>query len=93
VKQKLCRRLEYLEKISAAAAVQARASSVDRSVLDELIAKAQAWHADPVNQKWLAEQPPEFFPNSPWLNPVFLLDDIETAAGRDGATLGSDAGR
>jgi hypothetical protein len=32
----------------------------DRGVLDKLIAKAEAWHADPVNQKWLAEQPPDF---------------------------------
>ena len=59
--QKLCRRLEELEKISkAAAARRATSSSNYRRVLDEMVAKAEAWHADPGNQKWLAEQPPEF---------------------------------
>ena len=62
MRQKLCRRLEELEKIGAAAAAHLeRMKPRDRRVLDELIAKAEAWHADPVNQKWLAEQPPEFF--------------------------------
>ena len=62
MRQKLCRRLEELEKISAAAAAhRERMKPRDRRVLDELIAKTEAWHADPVNKKWLAEQPPEFF--------------------------------
>jgi hypothetical protein len=61
VRQKLSRRLEELERISAEAAAQrARTSSDYRRVFDELVAKAQAWHADPVNQKWLAEQTPEY---------------------------------
>lgn len=60
MRQKLCRRLEELEKSSAAAAAQReRIKPRDRRVLDKLIAKAEAWHADPVNQKW-AEQSPEF---------------------------------
>ena len=60
--QKFCRRLEELEKISAAEAAQReRMKPRDRRFLDELIAKADAWHAVPENQKWLAEQPPEFF--------------------------------
>jgi hypothetical protein len=62
MKPKLCKRLEELEKISAAAAAyRERMKPRDHSVLDELIAKAEAWHAVPENQKWLAEQPPEFF--------------------------------
>jgi hypothetical protein len=61
MRQTLCRRLEELEKISAAAAARrATSSSNYRRVLDEMVAKAEAWHADPVNQKWLAEQTPEF---------------------------------
>jgi hypothetical protein len=62
MRQKLGRRLEELEKISAAAAAQReRMKPRDHRVLDALIAKAEAWHAVPENQKWLAEQPPEFF--------------------------------
>jgi hypothetical protein len=62
MRQKLCRRLEELEKISAAAAAhRERMKPRDHGVLDELIAKAKAWHAVPENQKWLAAQPPEFF--------------------------------
>jgi hypothetical protein len=62
MRQKLCRRLEELEKISAAAAARRpRTSSGYRQVLDEHVAKAKAWLADPVNQKWLAEQPPDYF--------------------------------
>jgi hypothetical protein len=61
MRQTLCRRLEELEKISAAAAARrATSSSNYRRVLDEMVAKAEAWHADPVNQKWLAEQPPDY---------------------------------
>jgi hypothetical protein len=61
MRQKLCRRLEELERISAAAAAhRERMKPRDRGVLDELIAKVQAWHAVPENQKWLAEQPPDY---------------------------------
>jgi len=61
VTQTLCRRLEELERISAAAAAR-RASVIPdhENTLARLRAQAEAWHADPVNQKWLAEQPPEF---------------------------------
>jgi hypothetical protein len=59
MRQKLCRRLEELEKIRAAVQ-RARTSSVDRQFLNELKARVEAWHADPVNQEWLAEQPPDF---------------------------------
>ena len=63
MRQKLCRRLEDLEKISAAAAAQReRMKPRDRGILDEIMAQAEAWHAVPENQKWLAEQPPEFLP-------------------------------
>ena len=63
--QKLCRRLGELEKISAAAAAEReRIRSQDHRVLDELMAKAEAWHAVPENQEWLAAQPPEYFRNS-----------------------------
>jgi hypothetical protein len=55
MRQKLCRRLEELEKISAAAAAhRERMKPRDHGVLDELIAKAKAWHAVPENQKWRA---------------------------------------
>ena len=65
MRQKLCRRLEDLEKISAAAAAQReRMKPRDRGILDELIAKAEAWHAVPENQAWLAAQPPEYFTTS-----------------------------
>jgi hypothetical protein len=61
MRQKLCRRLEDLEKISAAAAAQReRMKPRDRGILDELIAKAEAWHAVPENQAWLAAQPPDY---------------------------------
>ncbi len=65
MRQKLCRRLEELEKISAAAAAhRERMRPRDHRALDELIAKAEAWHAVPENQAWLAAQPPEYFTNS-----------------------------
>jgi hypothetical protein len=61
VRQKLCRRLEDLEKTSAAAAAEReKMKPRDHRVLDELIAKAQAWHAVPENQVWLAAQPPDY---------------------------------
>jgi hypothetical protein len=61
MRQKLCRRLVELEKISvAAAARRPGTSSGYRQAFDEHVAKAKAWLADPVNQKWLAEQPPDY---------------------------------
>lgn len=63
MRQKLCKRLAELEKIGAAAeaARRARTDSVDmESVLERIRIAAEAWHAVPENQKWLAEQPPEY---------------------------------
>lgn len=67
MRQKLCKRLEDLEKISAAAAAaqRARTASVDtEAVLEQIRIAAEAWHSDPKNQEWLAAQPPEYFRNS-----------------------------
>ncbi len=59
--QKLCRRLEDLEKIAAAAAASRSEKSSDFTQEMELIMqKVHAWHADPVNQEWLAAQPPDY---------------------------------
>jgi hypothetical protein len=63
VRQKLCRRLEGLEKINAAAEAAQRVTtgSVDMEAFRERItAAAEAWHAVPENQAWLAAQPPDF---------------------------------
>lgn len=61
MRQKLCRRLEELEKISAAAAARrSRTSSEYKEKRARLKEWAAAWHADPVNQAWLAEQPPDY---------------------------------
>jgi hypothetical protein len=61
MRQKLCRRLEDLEKISAAAAARrVTTSSDDRRALDALWASVDAWHAVPENQVWVATQPPGF---------------------------------
>jgi hypothetical protein len=61
MRQKLCRRLEDLEKIAVAAAARRTEKSSDyEEKVARLIEKAEAWHADPVNQKWLAEQPPDY---------------------------------
>ena len=61
MRQKLCKRLEELERISlAAAAERERMKPRDNRVFDELVAKARARHADPAYQKWLAEQPPGY---------------------------------
>ncbi len=61
--QKLSRRLEELEKISAAAAARRsrslKNSDHERTIAD-IMEHVHAWHADPVSQKWLAEQPPDF---------------------------------
>ena len=64
MKQKLCKRLEELEKIRAAAAVRRASTSSDyKEKIARMVERANAWHADPVNQKWLAEQPPDYFHN------------------------------
>jgi hypothetical protein len=61
MRQKLCRRLEDLEKISAAAAAEReRVRPRDNRVLDQLVAKAQARLADPEYRAWLAAQPPDY---------------------------------
>jgi len=61
VRQKLCKRLEDLERISAAAAAPRVDSSADyeRSIA-AMMEEVHAWHSNPVNQKWLAEQPPDY---------------------------------
>jgi hypothetical protein len=65
MRQKLCGRLEDLEKISAAAAARRLEKSPDYDEkIARLIERAEAWHADPVNQKWLAEQPPDYLHRS-----------------------------
>jgi hypothetical protein len=83
MRQKLCRRLDELEKINAAAAERERPH--DSRVLDELIAKAEAWHAVPENQAWLAAQPPEYFTTS-MREFKAQLDDL--ASGRSRAVQG-----
>src|ERR1035438_6813579 len=56
--QKVCKRLEELEKISAAAAARRVGTSADyEETIARIRAQAEAWHAKPENQKWLAEQP------------------------------------
>jgi len=61
VRQKLCRRLEELEKISAAVAARRADHSLDyEKTLAGIMKHVEAWHADPINQKWLQEQPPEY---------------------------------
>jgi hypothetical protein len=60
VRQKLCRRLEGLEKAHADAE-RARPIVVDRRKLDRLWADVEAWRAVPENLQWLAAQPPEYF--------------------------------
>ena len=67
MRQRLCRRLEELEKVRAAAEAirQASANSVNtEAVLEQIRADVEAWHADPKNQEWLAAQPPEYLHNS-----------------------------
>ena len=61
MRQKLCKRLEELEKISAAAATRRleKSSDYERKIA-QMMEHVHAWHADPVNQKWLAEQPPDY---------------------------------
>jgi hypothetical protein len=61
MRQKLCRRLEELEKVSAAAATRRTQRSSDyEEEIALLMKKAYAWHAVPENQVWLATQPPDY---------------------------------
>jgi hypothetical protein len=61
MRQKPCRRLEELEKISAAAAARKVETSSDyEETIARIREQAEAWHANPENQKWLAEQPPDY---------------------------------
>jgi hypothetical protein len=61
MRQKLCRRLEEQDKISAATAARRGAKSPGHeATIARITAQAQAWHAVPENQAWLAEQPPDF---------------------------------
>ena len=61
MRQKLCRRLEELEKISVALNARlARRNPEHERVLAEIRQRTEAWHADPANQRWLTEQPPEY---------------------------------
>jgi hypothetical protein len=63
MKQKLCKRLEELERISAAAARRGRATCGNRQALEELRARLEARRASPELQKLLAESSPDFLRN------------------------------
>jgi hypothetical protein len=66
MRQKLCRRLEGLEKINAerAAARRAKAKSEGMvAVRARLMAITAAWRAKPGNLEWLAAQSPDFLYN------------------------------
>jgi hypothetical protein len=63
MRQTMCRRLKELEKINAAAAERARASSVDHSALNKIAARLEAWRASPELAKLVAESPPDFLHN------------------------------
>lgn len=61
MKQKLCRRLEEVEKASAAAtAVRRVVESTDSPALIALKAKVEEMRADPERMAWAAAQPPEW---------------------------------
>ena len=63
MRQKLCRRLEELEKVNAAAsaAQQAKTAAVDREALHKrLWAMMEACPPSPERQEWLAKQPPDY---------------------------------
>jgi hypothetical protein len=64
MKQTVRRRLEGLERISSAAvARQPQKSPEYQRKIAAIVEDANRWHADPANQKWLAEQPPDFLAN------------------------------
>jgi hypothetical protein len=60
MKQKLYKRLEELERISAAAALQARLNLDFKPEKEKLLAIINAWEQDPRLEQLLAESPPEF---------------------------------
>jgi hypothetical protein len=61
MRQKLSRRLEQLEKVRAACVARRVGTSQECEEQKAKIAReADAWYADPVNQAWLAAQPPEY---------------------------------
>jgi hypothetical protein len=63
MRQSVLRRLTGLETIRAAAtARQSRKSPDYHTKIAELIEQTNRWHADPVNQEWLAAQPATFLP-------------------------------
>ena len=64
MKQKLFRRIEALEKFSAAALELHGPDPDDKRKLEELWESVRAWHAVPANQQWLAEQPEDYLYNS-----------------------------
>jgi hypothetical protein len=63
-----------------------------RTLLSRLIPKitTSAEWQKPVDESWINLV---FTHSSPWRNPVFLREDIETTAGRGGTALGRDAER
>jgi hypothetical protein len=61
MRQTLCRRINELEKASAALlARRPHISSGYKEKIARLCELAEAWHANPANQQWLAEQPPDY---------------------------------
>jgi len=61
---KLSRRLENLERFSSANIERhSRGASDCETALDEIRALADAWHAQPENQRWLAAQPRDHLVN------------------------------
>jgi hypothetical protein len=66
VTRKLHRRIADLESVVVAmAAVRGTGDDSELELkLAELMREVEAWHANPENQKWLAEQSPEYLPNA-----------------------------
>ena len=64
MKQVIRRRLAGLERINAAATARRplRSPEYERKRA-ALIEDANRWNADPANQMWLAQQPPDFLAN------------------------------
>jgi hypothetical protein len=61
MRQKLCRRIKDLERIHSAAVARRVDSSGDyERKMATIMSEVDAWHANPVNQQWLAEQPPDY---------------------------------
>jgi len=65
MRQKLCKRLEEIEKISAAVASRRTQSNADyEQTFAEFRAEVERAAMDPKNQEWAAQQPPECFVES-----------------------------